>query len=82
MKGQILIGESVPSLTMMYSRVLRISTRSTTLTTQPPVSNDHFAIFSSRDRGRSRGHDLGGRHGCDGQDLNGGRGSREYNCCN
>lgn len=56
LRSQICIGDSVPSLTSTYSKVLCVSIGSTTLATQPFISNNHSILFSGRGRsyGRSR----------------------------
>lgn len=57
MRGQILAGGNVSLLTTMHSRVYHLSNGSTISVTQPPISNDHFALFSSRGQGYGYGRD-------------------------
>lgn len=44
LKGQILLGDNIPSLRTTYSRV-HVSALATTSTTPPSISNDNTAIF-------------------------------------
>ena len=62
-RGHILSGDTIPSLTTAFSRVLRIATGT------PIVHNDQSALATygcgrdtKRGRGRGRGRDSGGRH--------------------
>ena len=67
MRGQILRGDSILTLTTNFSRVMRVSTDADVF---PAPSVEHSVMISRRGRGRSRGHDFGG-HGS----FEGGRGS-------
>lgn len=68
MRNQILTSDSILSLIVMYSGILRIFTESTTLATQTLVSNEQSILFSSQWRGygRGHGHDLLGGYDHDG----------------
>ncbi|XP_020243477.1 uncharacterized protein LOC109821726 [Asparagus officinalis] len=66
-RGQILGGDTIPSLTATFFRVMQVSTGVTSDTTTPsPPTMDQSAMFSNRGKGRGRGR---------GRDSGGGRGS-------
>ena len=60
MRGQILGGDSIPTLTVTFSRVMRVSTRAGVSFV---LSMDQSAIYSGRGRGHGRGRDFGRGHG-------------------
>ncbi|XP_020252608.1 uncharacterized protein LOC109829921 [Asparagus officinalis] len=82
-RGQILGGDSIPSLTATFSRVMQVSTGVSSDTSAPsPPSVDQSAMFSSRGRGRGRGRDsLGGRGSFSGRQGDSDRGSRQCGHC-
>ncbi|XP_020260332.1 uncharacterized protein LOC109836748 isoform X2 [Asparagus officinalis] len=66
-RGQILGGDTIPSLTAIFFRVMQVSTGVTSDTTTPsPPTMDQSVMFSNRGKGRGRGR---------GRDSGGGRGS-------
>jgi len=69
MRGQILGGDSILTLTAIFSRVTHVSTGADVSST---LSIDESTIYSIRGRGRGRGHDhdFGGRHGSFGAGCN------------
>lgn len=67
MRGQILAGDSVPSLTT-YSRGRRVFVGSIS-TIQIFASNDRSALFSGRGRGHGRRRDRDSGQGRRGRDL-------------
>ena len=58
MRGQILRGDSIPTLTVIFSRVMRVFTGDYVFSAP---SIEQSGMISGRSRGPSRGRDFGGR---------------------
>ncbi|XP_020261846.1 uncharacterized protein LOC109837879 [Asparagus officinalis] len=84
-RGQILGGDTIPSLTATFSRVMQVSTGVSSDTSAPsPPSVDQSAMFSSRGRGRGRGRgrdSVGGRGSFSGRQGDSDRGSHQCGHC-
>ena len=59
-RGQILGGDSMPTLTTTFSRVMRVSSGADVSSAS---SSEHPAMISGRDRGRGRDRNFGRGHG-------------------
>ena len=60
MMGKILGGDSIPTLTDTFSRVVRVFTGAD-VSSAPSI--EQSAMYSGRGRGHSRGHEFGGGRG-------------------
>ena len=70
MRGQILGGDNIPTLTATFPRVMRVSTGAD-VTTAPSIKRSDIASGRGRARGRGYGRDFAGGRGS----LGGGRDS-------
>jgi len=66
-RGQILGGDNIPTLTAIFSRVMRVST-GTDVITAPPIEQSAMASGHGRGRGRDRERDFMGGRGSFGVD--------------